>query len=58
MKATKKNIGRITLNDYIKANRIASREMALEDSTGWTSVHKAHTSKKAYKRTSKHKVSY
>ncbi len=50
MKKTK-----ITKLDYIKANKIGSREASLENATGFVAIDKAHTSKKAYKRKSKHK---
>ena len=36
--------------DYVKANRRGSREAELEFSTGWTSKHKVHKSKKTYDR--------
>ena len=42
----------------MRANRKASREMELQNSTGWVSTHKAHKSAKDYTRTPKHKVSY
>ena len=57
MKAQKKHM-KFTEQDYIKANKIAAREMDMVDSTGWVSVHKVHKSAKTYKRKSKHKVSY
>ena len=41
--------------DYIKANRKGSRDAELEDSTGFQSIHKVHTSKKTYTRKEKHK---
>jgi hypothetical protein len=41
--------------DYIKANRRGSREAELEHSTGFTSKHKIHSSKKVYTRKLKHK---
>jgi hypothetical protein len=41
--------------DYIKANRKGSRAAALENSTGFTSIHKVHKSKKQYTRKIKHK---
>ncbi len=43
------------LKDYIKANRKGSRDAELEFSTGWSSKHKVHRSKKLYKRNRKHK---
>lgn len=45
----KKTIG--TLEDYIKANRKASREIELEANGGkWVAKNKIHKSKKAYNR--------
>lgn len=38
-----------------KAQRKASREMQLEDATGFTSTHSIHPSKKTYNRKVKHK---
>jgi len=34
------------IQDYIKGNRIGSREAELENSTGWTAVRKVHRSKR------------
>ena len=51
-------VGKITQSDIIKFNRVASREMSLENSTGWSSVNKTFKSKKAYNRKSKHKKSF
>jgi hypothetical protein len=48
-------VGKITQSDIIKFNRIASREMSLENSTGWVSVNKAFKSKKSYSRKQRHK---
>ena len=42
-------------SDYIKANRKGSRDAELENSTGFTSMHKVHKNKKAYSRKLKHK---
>jgi len=44
-------------SDYIRANRKGSREAELEDSTGFTNVHKVHKSYKSYSRKVKHKKS-
>jgi hypothetical protein len=55
MKGGKINIGKFTLEDTIKANRKASREISLENSTGWISFHKVHKSAKNYTRKIKHK---
>ncbi len=52
------HIGKFTAQDNLKANRKASREVSLENSTGWASSHKVHKSAKDYSRKSKHKVSY
>lgn len=49
---------KITQRDYIKANKIGNRLAELENSTGFVSKHKIHTSKKAYTRKSKHKIQY
>ena len=46
---------KITQKDYIKANKKASREIELEDSTGFKAVNKTHKSKKTYTRKRKHK---
>jgi len=50
-----KTIGGI--KDYIKGNRIGSREAELENSSGWTAVRKVHKSKRSYSRKAKHKKS-
>ena len=42
----------------MRADRKASREMELQNSTGWVSTHKAHKSVKDYTRKPKYKVSY
>jgi len=55
MAKKKKSKSKITLEDYINANRRGSREAELENSTGFTAVHKTHKSKKAYARKKKHK---
>lgn len=47
MKSNKLHIG---INDFIKAIKIADREVELENSTGFKSVSKIFNSKKAYKR--------
>ena len=44
--------------DIIKASRRGSREAELENSTGFTSVHKVHKSKKAYSRKEKHRKDF
>lgn len=45
---------KITLDDFLKAQRIGSREAELENSTGWKSKRSAHKNKKAYNRKNKH----
>lgn len=50
MKRNKKNIARITVQDYIKAVKKADREIQIETSIGWTSNTKIHKSKKIYNR--------
>lgn len=42
--------GKITLDDYVKANRKGSREAELENRTGLVQIHKIHPSKKTYNR--------
>lgn len=49
------HIGKITREHLMKANKKASREMNLENSTGWVAVHKSHKSDKDYNRNPKHK---
>lgn len=51
-------LGKFTREDALKANRVAGREMDLENSTGWISTHKVHRSAKSYTRKSKHKKTY
>lgn len=41
---------KITRSDFLKGNRIGSRQAELEDSSGWTAKHKVHKSKKSYSR--------
>lgn len=55
MKGKMLHIGTFTQSDNIKANRKASREISLENSTGWSSTHKVHKSCKSYSRKTKHK---
>jgi len=54
MKGTIK-IGKVTKVHILNAYRKASREMELENSTGWTCKHKVHKSDKTYTRKPKHK---
>ena len=56
MKTKKKY--KITTMDYLKANRKGSREVELENSTGWKSTHKIHKSDSIYTRKQKHKKSF
>lgn len=49
------NIGKFTTEDTIKAFKKASREIELENATGWTAKHKVHKSVKDYSRKTKHK---
>jgi hypothetical protein len=42
-------------NDYIKANRRASREFELENENGWKSKNRAHKTAKDFSRKPKHK---
>jgi len=42
------------IQDYIKGNRIGSREAELENSSGWKAVRKVHRSKRSYNRKDKH----
>ena len=48
-------IGTYTKEQRIKAERKASREIDLENQTGWSSKHSVKRSKKTYTRKSKHK---
>ena len=54
MKGTIK-IGTITKGQILTVYKKASREMELENSTGWTAKHKVHKSAKDYRRNPKHK---
>jgi len=58
MKTGKIIIGRVTFEDIMTSNKKASREMNLENSTGWNSVSKSHKSAKDYTRKPKHKILY
>ncbi|WP_243347779.1 hypothetical protein [Parabacteroides sp. FAFU027] len=46
----KKQNGRVTMADYVKAMKRANREMELQNSTGFKAVTRIHKSKKAYNR--------
>ena len=56
MKNGKIHLGKFTKEDAMKANKMASREMSLENSTGWVSVLKKHKSVKDYTRKPKHRL--
>lgn len=49
------HIGTFTKLDSLKASKKASREIELENSTGWIAKHKVHKSTKDYTRKLKHK---
>jgi len=48
-------IGKFTVEDNLKSLKRSSREIELENSTGWVSKNKVHKSLKDYSRKSKHK---
>jgi hypothetical protein len=48
-------IGKITKEQILTVYKKASREMELENSTGWVAKHKVHKSAKNYTRKAKHK---
>jgi hypothetical protein len=51
MKKRKKKISmKVTVEDYIKAVKIADREIQQSHSPGWISTHKIHSNKKSYNR--------
>ena len=47
-------IGKITQDQILTVYKKASREMELENSTGWVAKHKVHKSAKDYNRNPKH----
>lgn len=49
-------IGKITKDQILTVYKKASREMELENSTGWVAKHKVHKSAKDYSRNPKHKA--
>lgn len=51
-------IGKVTQDQILTVYRQASREIELQNSTGWVSTHKAHKSAKDYTRKPKHKLSF
>ncbi len=48
-------IGTITKEQMRKADRKASRDIELENQTGWIAKNKVHKNKKKYTRKNKHK---
>ena len=48
-------IGTFTREQFIKNERKISREIEMENQSGWVSKHKVHKSKKNYSRKKKHK---
>lgn len=48
-------IGKATKVHMMNAYKKASREMELENATGWVAKHKVHRSEKDYNRKTKHK---
>ncbi|WP_165020817.1 hypothetical protein [Dysgonomonas sp. ZJ279] len=50
MKKKKKQVGKISIEDYIKAVKKADREIQLEQSAGWKRITSVHPSKKTYNR--------
>jgi len=48
-------IGKITQKEILNVYKKTSREIELENSTGWVSKHKVHKSVKDYNRKPKHK---
>ena len=52
------NIGKISKDQIMIAYKKASREIELENSTGWVSKNKIHKSNKDYNRKEKHKINY
>ena len=54
----KVKIGKVTREEILKVYKKASREMELENSTGWVAKHKVHKSAKNYTRKDKHKASF
>jgi hypothetical protein len=52
------NIGRITKEQFIKSQKKISRELELQNSVGWVSSHKVHSTLKDFKRKPKFKKDY
>ena len=48
-------IGTYTKEQQRISNRKISREIELENKSGWTAIHKTHKSKKNYSRKNKHR---
>jgi hypothetical protein len=55
MKSGVIHIGTFTKLDSLKASKKASREIELQNATGWIAKHKIHKSAKDYTRKLKHK---
>lgn len=51
----KHKIGKLEIEQIIKIERKAARDIELMNSTGWTAKHKVHKSTKDYNRKEKHK---
>jgi hypothetical protein len=51
----KVNLGKFSKEENLKVFKKASRELELENSTGWTSKHKVHKSMKDFNRKPKHR---
>lgn len=49
-KKGKKILMKLTISDYIKAIKIADREIQKSQNPGWISTDKVHSSKKIYNR--------
>jgi len=58
MKTKRINIGKITQKQILTSERKISREIELENQSGWISKHKVHKSKKTYTRKPKYKTDY
>ncbi len=54
----KKQIGKITLADYVRAVKKADRELSLQNSTGFKAITRVHRSKKQYNRKESKKIDF
>ncbi|WP_296938749.1 hypothetical protein [uncultured Dysgonomonas sp.] len=54
-KKKKKTVGKITVEDYIKAIKKAGRDEELSRSAGWKRITSIHKSKKLYNRKTQRK---